>query len=119
MQRSILFTAGFLIILLNSQPLFASTLSDIKIIKISSQDQSAVIRSDHKLRLIKPGDTLSENSRVLEISAGRIVIEENTAKAKETVIIYFENGKQSMERIGRSTSQNPALYMPQTVVKQE
>jgi hypothetical protein len=118
MKQRILFMVCFLIILLSIQPLFAVTLSDIKIIKISAGDQSAVIKSDNKLRLIKPGDLIGESGRVLEIDKTRIVVEEGTAQGKETVIIYFENGKQRLERISKGAAPNQPLYAPQTNVEQ-
>lgn len=95
-----------------SQIIFVSTLSDIKIIKISAGDQSTVIKSDNKLRLIKPGDLIGESGRVLEIDKTRIVVEESTAQGKETIIIYFENGKQRLERISKQAASNQTLYAP-------
>jgi hypothetical protein len=118
MSQRILFTTGFLIVLLNIQSLFASALSDIKIIKISAGDQTAVIKSDNKLRLIKPGDLIGESGRVLEIDKTRVVFEEGTAQSKELVIIYFENGKQRLERISKGAVPNQLLYAPQTNVEQ-
>jgi hypothetical protein len=107
-----------LLFVLFSQIIFASSLSDIKLIKISAGDQSAVIKSDNKLRLIKPGDLIGESGRVLEIDKTRVVMEESTAQGKETIIIYFENGKQRLERISKGAVPNQPLYVPQTAVEQ-
>ena len=107
-----------LLFVLFSQIIFASALSDIKIIKISAGDQTAVIKSNNKLRLIKPGDLIGESGRVLEIDKTRIVVEENTAQGKELVLIYFENGKQRLERISKAAASNQPLYAPQTAVGQ-
>ena len=107
-----------LLFVLFSQIIFASALSDIQIIKISAGDQSAVIKSDNKLRLIKLGDLIGESGRVLEIDKTRIVVEESTAQGKELVIIYFENGKQRLERISKGAVPNQLLYAPQTNVEQ-
>ncbi|RPI73914.1 MAG: hypothetical protein EHM45_20020 [Desulfobacteraceae bacterium] len=121
MKQDTLGATGFLVLsffVLFPQTLFASALSDIKIIKISTQDQSAVIKVADKLRLIKPGDLIGESGRVLEIDKTRIVVEESGAQVKELVIIYFENGKQRLERISKGAVPSQTLYAPQTVVEQ-
>jgi hypothetical protein len=123
MRKKTLVASGvliFYIMLLSSPFLYATSLDHITILKISSIDQSAVVRDPGaKIRLIKPGDRIGENSQVLEIDEGRIVLEENTAQGKETIIIYFENGKQRLERISKGSAPNQTLYVPQTAVKQE
>jgi hypothetical protein len=123
MRKRTLVTRGvliFYIMLLSSPSLYATSLDHITILKISSIDQSAVIRGPGaKIRLIKPGDRIGENSQVLEIDEGRIVLEENTAQGKETVIIYLEKGNQRLERIRKGSAPNQTLYVPQTAVKQE
>ena len=80
----------------------ASDVDSIQLLRISSQDERATIKSlDGKMRIIKVGDLLGEKSKVTEITEGRIVIEEITDKGIETVVIRVVNGKQRVERISK------------------
>lgn len=118
MRRNFLCAAG-LAFFLNFHLLSASTLSDLKIIKISGADQTAVAKAGGRLRLLKPGDRLDAGVQVLEIGENRIVIEEHTSQGKEVVIIHLENREQKSERVGKSAAPNQKLFVPQSVPNQE
>lgn len=97
------------------EPLQKVSINDIKIIKISVQDEKAVIKTPgRKLQIIKVGDKIGLNGKVTEITKGRIVIEELTDRGMETVIIRVENGDQSVERISRVVMDQGQLYAPST-----
>lgn len=76
------------------------SIEDIKVLKISPQDKRAVVMTpDGKMNIIKPGDAIGESGKVIEITKGRVVIEEYTERGVEKVIIRIENGDQKIERI--------------------
>lgn len=111
---------------------FAATIEDIQILKISPVDERAVIKTpDGKMGIIKTGDLLHVTGselrvvgekkqksaagyelRVVEITKGRIVFEEKTDKGIETVIIRLEGGKQRVERIRKTGEKQPVPYAP-------
>ncbi|MBI4697775.1 MAG: hypothetical protein HY758_02365 [Nitrospirae bacterium] len=94
---------------------FADSLDSIQIIKISPQDERAVIKAtDGGLKIIKVGDSIGENGKIIEIAKGRVVIEEKTADGMEKVIIRLEDGKQKIERIRKTADKQPLLYAPST-----
>jgi hypothetical protein len=72
------------------------------------------------MRILKVGDELGKDPlrvtgselRVVEITEGRIVIEERTNKGLEKIIIRVEGVKQSIERIRKIGEQPPILYAP-------
>ncbi len=128
-----------LLIFVFSISAYAETLEEIRVIKISPQDERAVIKtSDRKLQIIKVGDVIRvENSyqhsavsgqersaqrsdvsiqhsvlRVIEITTGRVVFEGMTDMGVETVIIRVEDGKQRVERIRKAGEEQPLLYAP-------
>ncbi len=121
-----------LLIFVFSVSAYAESLEEIRVLKISPQDERAVIKtSDRKLRIIKVGDVIRvENSyqhsavsdqknsiqhsvlRVIEITEGRIVLEAKTEFGKETLIIRVEDGKQRVERIRKAGEEQPMLYAP-------
>ncbi len=75
----------------------------IQLVKISAPDQRAVVKTPGgKMQVIKIGDTIGENARVVEITGGRIVLENSTPGGPETVIIRLEKGKQNISRIRKS-----------------
>ena len=79
-------------------------LDKIKIVKIASADESAVVKipGARKLKLVKVGDNLGDKGGLIkEISKGRLVIEEGEGDKKETIIITVGKGKQRVERIRR------------------
>ena len=63
-----------LFILINIYPVFAHSLDEIKIVKISPKDERAVIKTHGTdLQVIRVGDSLAEHGRVVEITNGRKV----------------------------------------------
>ncbi len=106
------------IVLSTNMPVFAQSIEEIRIIKISPQDERAVIKTtDRELKIIKVGDSVGQNGKITEITKGRVVIDERTADGIETVIIRFENGNQKIERIKKVADKQPLLYKPQTGIK--
>ncbi len=105
-----------------SLPVFASSIDSIQLLKISPQDGRAIIKMpDGKMQIIKVGDEMQSDQRstnsgrqkgiqkVIEITKGRVVFEENTEKGIETVIIRLENGKQRTERIKKTLDKQPVI----------
>ncbi len=108
---------------------YAESIEDILVLKISPQDERAVIKtSERRLKIIKIGDELtvqsSENKKesskfkVTEITKGRVVFEEMTNEGLETVIIRVEDEdgsgltKQKIERIRKTADKQPLLLKP-------
>ncbi len=92
-----------LITLFISSFVFAGGVDELHILKISARDERAVIKTpDGKMHIIRIGDQIGENGRVVEIAKDRIVIEEEREKKSEKVIIRLENGKQRIERITKA-----------------
>ncbi len=99
------------ILLLMLGHVFASSNDSVQLLKISAQDQRAVIKtSDGKMQIIKPGDVVGDESKVLEITAGRVVFEEKRSNDLEQVIVRLENGKQRVERIKKAGEKQAQLY---------
>lgn len=113
-DRSIKFFVTFLAInAFASAAPYGQPTDSIKVLRISGQDQRALIKkSDGETMVIKPGDSLGDGVKILEIVSGRIVIEEKKGKETERVIIRFEAGKQTVERISKSLVQPPAMLAP-------
>jgi hypothetical protein len=89
------------------------TVESIRILRIIGQEETAMIKlPDGRMQILKVGDALGKNGKVIEIVEGRLVIEEKTDKGIETVIIRFEDGKQKIERIRRTGGKQPGLYSP-------
>ena len=101
------------VVALPESPVHPVSVDDIRVIKISAQDEKAVIKAtERKLQIIKVGDKIGTNAKVTEITKGRVVIEELTDRGMETVIIRVENGKQRVERIRKIGGAAPNLYVP-------
>jgi hypothetical protein len=89
------------------------TIESIQILRIIEQDEKAMIKlTDGRMHILKVGDPIGKSGKVTEIVEGRIVIEEKTEKGPETVIIRFEDGKQTIERIRKVGDKQPILYAP-------
>ncbi len=89
------------------------TVESIQILRINEQDEKAMTKlPDGRMHVLKVGDSIGKNGKVIEIAQGRIVIEGKTDKGPETVIIRFENGKQRIERIRKTGDKQPVLYSP-------
>jgi hypothetical protein len=108
--------------LIISTSVAAGVIDTIQVLKISPQDERAVIKThDGNMQVVKVGDVLSDlqsagqknnEARVVEITTGRVVIEGMTQTGKETVIIRLEDGKQRMERIRKEPDSRPVLFKP-------
>jgi hypothetical protein len=97
------------------------TIESIQVVRILDQEEKAMIKlPDGKMHILKVGDDLTKDPlrvtgsglRVVEITEGRIVIEEKTERGLEKVIITVENGKQRIERIRKIGEGQPGLYSP-------
>ncbi len=78
----------------------ASPLDNLRIVKISASDGTAVIRiQDSNLQIIKRGDEINKIGKVIEISENRIVFEAKTGVEEEKIVIRMQGGKQRIERI--------------------
>jgi hypothetical protein len=94
---------------------FAAHGETLHVLKISPQDQRAVIRqADGKMQIVKVGDAVGATGKIIEISEGRVVIEEVSNNETERIIIRLENGKQRVERLKKTADKQPPLYSPNT-----
>lgn len=92
---------------------------EIRVIKISGKDQMAVIKTlDDTIRLIRVGDSIGLNGKVTGISRGRIIIEEQSERGVETVIIHFDGAKQTLERISRTPRKTGGFFGSATTDKE-
>ena len=92
----------------------AESIDTIHLFKISPQDERAIVKMDDgSMKMIKPGDAIGKNAKVVEITSGRVVIEEQTERGVETVIIRLDEGRQKVERLKRTPDSRPELYKPQ------
>lgn len=104
---------GIISLLMTSSLVFADSIDHMKLLKISPQDERAVVKmEDGSMKIIKPGDAIGSNGKVIEITVGRVVIEEQTERGMETVIIRFEQGRQLIERIKKTADKPPVLFRP-------
>lgn len=89
----------------------ADTVDSLHLLKISPQDERAVVKmEDGAKKIIQPGDAIGKNGRVIEITSGRVVIEEQTDGGREMVIIRLEEGRQRTERLSRLPDSKTMLY---------
>ena len=99
-------------------PLEKISINEINIVKISAQDQRAIIKTpDKKLLLLKVGDQIGKQGKVIEIVKGRVVLEELTNQQTELVIIRFEKGQQKVQRIKKTATQQAQPSAPQPAKK--
>jgi hypothetical protein len=90
-----------------------ANLDKTQFIKISPQDERAVIKAaDGKLRVIKPGDVVDEGVTVKEIAAGRIVLEEKIDRGLEKIIVRMVNDRARIERMRKEPENGPILVAP-------
>lgn len=103
---------GLILMLISNA--FAESIDHMKLLKISPQDERAVVKTeDGGMKIIKPGDAIGKNGRVIEITANRVVIEEQTENGRETVIMRLVHGNQTVERISRVPDGRPQMLKPQ------
>jgi hypothetical protein len=116
-------------------PLGGSFVDNIEFLRIFAQEEKAVIRTaDGNMQLIKVGDVIGKGElrvagsgfRVVEITDGRVVFEENTDRGLETIIVRFEDERadselrgpgsalrrQGIERIRKVGDKRVPLYAP-------
>ncbi|MDX1764110.1 MAG: hypothetical protein R3231_07305 [bacterium] len=106
-----LFAAALLLVPM-CPPLLAASLEDLRIIKISPADQTAVVMMYDEMRVLRVGDRIDEDSTVQQITEGRMVFDVKTDAGIETVILRIENGKQAIQRIRKTHQKTPILYTP-------
>jgi hypothetical protein len=136
----------FIVIVLTAQLSFAAEMKksspadSIHVLKISGEDQKAVIKTPSgQMQIIRVGDVLElagsavsvvsgkENKpagkagpektlTVTEIVEGRVVIEEKTDKGTDTLVISLRNGKQKVQRISKFSGEQRVLQAPKTEV---
>jgi hypothetical protein len=93
---------------LPTEPLLAFSLEDLRVIKISPADGTAIVKTaERDLWVIKVGSRLGETGKVVEIAPGRVVIESKSSKGNETVIIRIKDGRQKIERIRSIGDERP------------
>lgn len=92
---------------------FAASLNEIQLLRILTQEERAVIKTpDGKTQTIKVGDPIGESARVIEITEGRVVIEEKTKTGMETVIIRLDEKGQRVERMRKTIEETPFIDAP-------
>ncbi len=147
--KAVLISVLFLLAI--SPSVHAEPVENIEVVRISSQDERAIVRTpDGRMRIIKAGDVIRvpgygsrvkghrkrgirardkerakfitrgpehrvqgpgrSELRVIEITSGRVVFEERTDRGPETVIVRVEDGRQRIERIGKTGEKRPILY---------
>ena len=95
------------------EPAKKATSDTVRVLKISPQDERAVVQlPGGKMEIVKVGDALGNNAKITEISDGRVVIEETKGHEIETIIICLEDGKQKAQRLKKSGGPKPALLAP-------
>ncbi len=110
-----------LIVMLSAvHPLRAETFDKIKFVKISAQDQKAVLKdSDGKLKMIGVGDVVGGDSKVVEIAKDRVVLEKMTDAGIEIIIVRLINGEQKVERVTKAGDKQPLYGSKIKVEKQK
>lgn len=109
-----------------SEPAKPLSVDTMQVLKISGRDGRAVIKTpDGKMQIIKAGDPIGRQAKVLEITEERIVIEETTEKETEKVIVSLDNGVQHVEKLKKTaegqspnytvTAPNPKINAPGNV----
>jgi hypothetical protein len=110
-----------MLFLMASQTLQAESLDKIKFVKVSEQEEKAVIKDvDGKLNMVGVGDAIGSDGkvapsekrvndkkknfaadvlRVIEIAKDRVVLERQTRDGPEKIIVRLINGNQSVEKV--------------------
>jgi len=90
------------------------TPEDIRVLKISPRDQSAVVKtSGGDLTVIRVGDSPKGLGRVIEIVEGRIVIAAQGEGGSEEIMIRVEDGEQRVVRIRKVGEAEPLFSTSQ------
>ena len=102
-----------LIAIFISSFVFAGVVDGFQVLKISPEDQRAVIKTpDGKMQIIKIGDPIGDHGIIKEIAADRVVIEEQIGNETEKVIIRLNDGKQTVVRLKKTGEQSAPLLSP-------
>lgn len=113
MPNNLIIISTALAVLFSATFAFAGVAETIHVLKISPQDQRAVIKqTDGTMRVIKVGDAVGATGKIIEISEGRVIIDEVSNNETERIIIRLENGKQRVERLKKTADKQPPLYSP-------
>ena len=103
-----------ILILISSPLVFAGPIDTIQLLKISPRDERAIVKmEDGSMKIIKPGDSIGKSGKIIEITTGRVIIEEQTERGMETVIIRLIEGRQTVERLRRTPDTRPEMFKPQ------
>jgi hypothetical protein len=95
------------------EPGMAGSVDKMQVLKIAAQDGRAVVRlADVQPHVIAVGDVLDSNAKVIEISDGRVVVEEARENEIEMIIIRLNDGEQTTQRIKRVSQPGAALLTP-------
>lgn len=79
---------------------FAGGIEDIKIVKISPVDQTAVVKSPgERLKIVRVGEDLIKNGPIAMISSDKLVIEHQENGRIETIIFRLQEDGQTIDRI--------------------
>lgn len=98
------------------QPMTVLPFPNVEIIKISPEDETAVIKVDQgDLMVISKGDLISQDCKVISIAEDKVVIEDGTDHKKETVIITLENEKQKTAKVLNRAKKVSLPSMPVTI----
>lgn len=101
------------LILFSLSLVFAGGDDAIQVLKISPQDQRAVVKTiDGVIRVVKVGDAVGDNGTIIEIAEGRLVLEEVVGNDITKVIVRLKNGGQRVERMKRTADKQSPLYAP-------
>lgn len=110
-----IFLATFIFSLLFAASGLATGLEKFQFLKVAPPEQKAVVKTPAgKLQVVGVGDVVAD-ARVIEITEGRVVLEEAGQDGSETVIIRLDGKHQHIERLRRQGEQPPALVVPAAV----
>ena len=79
---------------------YAQPIDSVRIVKLSPNDNTAVIKFDTaEMKIIRLGDIIFDAFKLTELSETRAVFDNIGSKIGERIIIRMENGEQKMERL--------------------
>jgi hypothetical protein len=100
-------------LLLSAPAAYPFSLDGLEILRISSREQAAVIKTDDTgVRLVRVGDPIGTDGRVVRIDSNVLVIREDQDGQAVTAIIRLEDGRQTIRTVRDIGDRRPALYQP-------
>jgi len=82
----------------------------IRVMSISSQDESALIRNtEGKTQMVAAGDFLEPGCKITKITADSVFIEETIGNVTENIVIRLVGGRQRIERTSKPRAQSQPL----------